>query len=252
MGAAYDSYDYLSYWLGRGYEHKSEVFAIRELLKKIKSANTILEIGAGFGRHVPTYNFRAKKVIISDPSSKLLKIAREVYKDKKKYKFIHSSLENLPQKVRPKSVDLIVMIRVIHHIEDIDFAISTIGRLLKNRGYVILEFPNKRNLKRTLREVFLGNITYPLDIFPTDLRSKRSLKRKMLPFLNYHPDKVKDLLDEYEFDTIETRSVSNMRSSFLKRLFSTDTLLYIERFFQKPLSLLYFGPSIFVLARKRG
>ncbi len=252
MAAAYDTYDYLSYWLGRGYEHKSEVFAIREFLAKIKKIKTILEIGAGFGRLVPSYSFRAKKVIISDPSSKLLKIARETYKDKEKYKFIHSSLENLPQKLRPKSVDLAVLVRVMHHLKDLDLAFSAIKRVLSDRGYLILEFPNKRNLKRTFQEMIVGNFTYPLDIFPADLRSAKSLKKKFLPFFNYHPDKIKDLLREHDFEVLEVRSVSNMRSGPIKKIFSPDTLLFIEKMFQRPLSFLYFGPSIFVLTRKRG
>ena len=251
MAAAYDTYDYLSYWLGRGYEHRSEVYAIREFLSKIKKVKTILEIGAGFGRLVPSYSFRAKKVIISDPSSKLLKIARGTYKDRKKYKFIHSSLENLSQKLKPKSVDLAILVRVMHHLTDINLALHSVRRLLADYGYLILEFPNKRNLKRTFKEMFMGNFTYPLDIFPTDLRSPKSLKKKFLPFFNYHPDKVKTLLEEVGFDVLEVRSVSNMRSGPLKRIFAPDTLLSIERFFQKPLSLLNFGPSIFILARKR-
>lgn len=252
MAAAYDTYDYLSYWLGRGYEHKSEVFAIREFLAKIKKIKTILEIGAGFGRLVPSYSFRAKHVIISDPSSKLLKIARGTYKDKKKYKFIHSSLENISQRLKPRSVDLAILVRVMHHLTDLDLAFSNIKRLLSERGYLILEFPNKRNLKRTIRQMFVGNFTYPLDIFPSDLRSPKSLKKKYLPFFNYHPDKIKDLLEEHDFEVLEVRSVSNMRSGSLKKIFSPDTLLFIEKLFQKPLSFFYFGPSIFVLARKRG
>jgi ubiquinone/menaquinone biosynthesis C-methylase UbiE len=252
MAAAYDTYDYLSYWLGRDYEHKSEVFAIREFLTKIKRFKTVLEIGAGFGRLVPAYSFRAKRVIITDPSSKLLKIARESYRDKKKYKFIHSSLENLSQRLKPRSADLAVLVRVLHHLSDLDLTLSSIKRLLSERGYLILEFPNKRNLKRSLMEMVRGNFTYPLDILPTDLRSPKSLRKKTLPFLNYHPDKIKDLLEEYDFDVIEIRSVSNMRSGPLKKILSSDTLLSIEKIFQKPLSFFFFGPSIFVLARKRG
>lgn len=252
MAAAYDTYDYLSYWLGRGYEHKSEVYALKELLTKIKNIDTILEVGAGFGRLVPAYNYRAKKVIISDPSSKLLKVARETFKDKKKYKFIHSSLENLPQKLRAKSVDLLVLVRVIHHLTDLDLTFSIIKRLLADRGYLILEFPNKRNLKQIVRQMMKGNFTFASDIFPLDLRSKRSVKNKTLPFFNYHPDKIKDLLKEYDFDVVEIRSVSNIRSGPFKKIFASDTLLAIEKVFQKPLSFFFFGPSIFVLAQKKG
>jgi ubiquinone/menaquinone biosynthesis C-methylase UbiE len=251
MAAAYDTYDYVSYWLGRGYEHKAEVLAIRELIRKIKKIHTILEIGAGFGRLVDSYSFRAKRVIISDPSSKLLKIARDRFQDKKRYRFVHSSLENLPQRVRGGTADLILLIRVIHHLEDLEKSLATISRLLKRRGYLILEYPNKRNFKTVIAEFFKGNTTFSLDIFPKDLRSKRSLKKNTLPFFNYHPDKIEKLLEDNDFELLEKRSVSNLRSGPLKKFLSTDTLLGLEKVLQMPLAYFSFGPSIFLLARKR-
>lgn len=252
MPAAYDTYDYLSYWLGRGYEHKAEVLAIRELLTKIKKISTILEVGAGFGRHIPSYSFRAKKLIVSDPSGKLLKIARETYGKKKNIRFLHSTLENLPQKIRSGTPDLIIMIRVIHHLDDPEAAFAVIEKLLKKRGYLILEYPNKRNWKAVVKEFLVGNFTFPLDISSKDLRSARSVRRKTLPFLNYHPDKIEGLLIDHNFEIIDKISVSNLRSSPLKKLFSTNTLLSLEKTFQKLLSALSFGPSIFLLARKKG
>ena len=39
------------------------------------------------------------------------------------------------------------MIRVLHHIEDIDNAFVNVSNLLKEKGYFILEFPNKTHLK---------------------------------------------------------------------------------------------------------
>jgi len=104
MAAAYDTFDYPSYWIGREYEHRSEVIALKAFLSKIKRIKTILEIGAGFGRLAPIYSYRAKRVILSDPSSKTLKVARNAFKDKKNFRFIHSSLENIPNKLRASSL----------------------------------------------------------------------------------------------------------------------------------------------------
>ena len=251
MAAAYDTYDYLSYWLGRGYEHKAEVAAVKDLLAKIKSLKTILEVGAGFGRLVGSYSFRAKKVIITDQSSKLLKIARDRFPDKK-YKFIHSSIENLPVRVRSGTIDLVVMVRVIHHIGKLDESIEIVRRMLKNKGYFILEYPNKRNLKAVLIEFFQGNFTFFSDILTKDLRSKRSLRLNALPFFNYHPHRIEKLLIDHNFEILEKRSVSNLRSSPLKKALSTHTLISIEKMLQKPLSYLSVGPSMFILARKMG
>jgi ubiquinone/menaquinone biosynthesis C-methylase UbiE len=250
MPAAYDTYDYPAYWIGRDYEHESEVLAIRAFLEKIPRIRTILEVGAGFGRLVPAYAFRAKKIILSDPSSKLLKICKLSYPEEN-FGFVQTCAEKLAKRVRSKSVDLAVCVRVVHHVEEIDELIENICRVLKDKGYLILEFANKKHLKATILQILKGNFTFPIDIFPSDKRSPRSIKRNTLPFLNYHPDEIKRKLIECDFRIVETRSVSNIRSPFLKKYFSTEFLISLERVLQVPLSYLNFGPSVFILAQKR-
>ena len=251
MAAAYDTFDYPSYWIGREYEHKSEVLALRAFLSKIKSIKTILEIGAGFGRLTPTYAYRAKKIILSDPSSRTLKVARTAFKDKKNIKYIHSSLENLPKKLRNGSIDLIIMVRVVHHLEDIDNGFKIVNKLLAPGGYFIFEFANKKHIKATIRHILKGNFSFSRDFSTTDIRSQKSIKKGTIPFLNYHPEKIKSLLRNYGFEVIEKRSVSNIRSSPLKNVFATELLLSLEKLFQRPFSVFDFGPSIFILAKKK-
>jgi ubiquinone/menaquinone biosynthesis C-methylase UbiE len=252
MSAAYDTFDYPGYWIGRDYEHKSEIIALRAFLQKIKKIKKILEIGAGFGRLMPSYAFRAKNIILTDPSAKTLKIARDAFRRKKNVRFIHSSLENLPSKIRSSSVNLVIMIRVAHHVKDIDMAFRVVHRMIVPNGYFIFEFANKKHIKARLKAFFKGDYSLLKDLTSKDLRSQRSIKKGTLPFLNYHPDKIKEVLENYGFEVIEERSVSNIRSTFLKRIFSTELLVYVERFLQKPFSYIDFGPSIFILAQKRG
>jgi ubiquinone/menaquinone biosynthesis C-methylase UbiE len=252
MSAAYDSFDYPAYWIGRGYEHKSEILAIRAFLNRIKKIKTILEIGAGFGRIVSHYSFRAKKIILSDSSSRALKMARETFKSKHNFKYIHSSLENLPTKVRSSTIDLIILVRVLHHIRDISLAFKIMNKMLKPGGYLLFEFANKKHIKATFNHILKGNFSFIIDRATTDIRSKKAIKMNALPFLNYHPEKIKSVLDEFGFEVIEKRSVSNIRNTFLKRVFSTDILLFFEKRLQVPFSYFDFGPSIFVLARKKG
>jgi len=251
MAAAYDTYDYPSYWEGREYEHFSEVHALRSLLSNIPKVDSVIEIGAGFGRLTPIYGFRAKRVILTDPSAKLLKMARKTNPDKK-IKLIQSKIENLDDKVRAKSADLVICVRVLHHVEDLDKAITGIERLMKKRSYLILEFPNKRHAKASVSEALKGNITYSHDIFPKDIRSERSKKANTLPFINYHPDVVFETLEKHDINIIEKRSVSNIRNSFIKKHIPLEALLFLEKIVQKPLSPICFGPSIFVLGQKKG
>lgn len=251
MAAHYDTYDYPSYWIGREYEHESEVLALKSLLDKIRKIDTILEIGAGFGRLTPTYLYRARKIIISDPSTRLLGIARDKYRGKKNVKIVQSRAENLTEKLPGSSADLIIMVRVLHHLEDTGNFLEAARKLLKPNGYLILEFANKNHIKATLREFLKGNITFPLDIFTKDLSTKKSAKRKSLPFQNFHPDLIRHKLEEKGFEIKEGRSVSNIRSPFLKRILPCESLLSLEKFLQKPLYYINFGPSVFLLAQKK-
>src|SRR3989304_8985103 len=147
MAAHYDTYDYPNYWIGRDYENGSELIALKEFLTKIPKIGTIGEIGAGFGRLTPTYFYRAKKAILTDPSGKLLKIAREEFSDKNNVHILQAGIEALDGKIRGGSADLVIMVRGLHHITDLDPALSTVNRILTPNGYFILEFPNKINFK---------------------------------------------------------------------------------------------------------
>lgn len=250
MPAAYDTYDYPSYWDNREYEHKAEYYAIKTLLNKIPHIKTIIEIGAGYGRLFSSFSYRAKKIILSDPSASSLSLARKKIRNNKKAIFIQSSLENLPNQLRGGTSDLVIMVRVLHHIEDTQEAFKIVAKLLKDNGYFILEFANKSHIKATLKEFYKGNITFPLDIFPIDKRSKKTKKGKTLPFINYHPDEITEQLKNAGFVVVEKLSVSNIRSTFIKKIIATSTLVDIEKVLQKPLSHINFGPSIFILAKK--
>lgn len=254
MTAHYDDYDYPSYWIGRDYEHKSETIAIKSLLGEVENIKSILEIGAGYGRLLPTFLYRSKKIFLSDPSAKLLSIARKNINIKHlntRVFLIQSNIEKLKNKLKRKKFDLIIMVRVIHHIHDLDTTFDTISSHLNDRGYFLFEFPNKRHFKAIMCEFFKGNFTYPIDIFPKDLTTKKNLDKKTLPFINYHPDIILEKLKNHGFELVDSKSVSNLRSTFFKNIFPLSTLLSWENKLQDILSLIYFGPSIFLLLRKK-
>lgn len=251
MTAHYDTYDYSSYWEKRDYEHESEIIALKALLLKINKVDSILDIGAGYGRLTQTYLHRGKKIILTDPSINNLSLAKNKFKDNKKIKYIQSKVETLKDKIKSKSIDLAIMIRVIHHLEKPEEVFRIINKLIKPGGYFILEFANKSHGKAVFKELFKGNLTFLLDIFPKDMRSSRSIKKKTIPFTNYHPDSIIKMLSDSGFKIIDKRSVSNIRSTKIKNSISLSSLLKIEELLQKPLSYINFGPSIFILARKK-
>ncbi len=250
MPAHYDKFDYPSYWQDRVYEHKAEVIAISSFLAKIKTVTSLLEVGAGYGRLTSSYFHRAKKIILTDPSAKLLSIAKDE-RHSNKLHFVHCSVEKLCNKVKNNAIDLIIMVRVLHHINDIKATFDTVHSVLKPRGYFILEFANKLHLKSVLKELLKGNFTVFYDIFPKDVRSRKSIKKHTIGFKNYHPGYILDILENCGFEIIEIRSVSNVRSTFLKKYIPVEVLCSIEKYFQTILSHIYFGPSTFVLVRKK-
>ncbi|HWA51812.1 MAG TPA: methyltransferase domain-containing protein [Patescibacteria group bacterium] len=252
MSAFYDSYDYSAYWQGREYEHQAEIIAISEFLKKIKHINRAIEIGGGFGRLLPFYVYRTKTSFLTEPSSKLLALAKKNNKNFKNVKYLQSTLDNLGKRVRKNSFDLVLMIRVMHHMGNPDKTFAEISNLISSDGYLILEFANKIHFKNVVEHVIKKDFTFWGDTTTIDVRSKKSKRNKTIAFLNYHPNVIKEKLKENNFEIIEIRSVSNIRSSWAKTHLPRTFLLEIEKLLQIPFSYFYFGPSIFVLAKKKG
>lgn len=257
--AHYDSYNYPAYWLKRDYEHSSEVLALREFLKFIPKFRKVIDVGAGFGRLTPYYGFRSKRIVLLDPSKKLLSEAksrlennRETYHlEKKKIEYVAGKVEDLKKTFTKSEFDLALMVRVMHHVTEPGEPIKALSSIIAPGGYLILEFANKIHGKALLTNILHGNFTFPIDIFPISKLTKRNKDGECIPFFNYHPDVIKDLLAKNGFKVLETRSVSNVRSPILKKYLPIDLLMWLEKILQKPLSFVNFGPSIFILARKK-
>lgn len=249
MAAHYDTFDYPAYWKEREYEHKSEILAISQFLENIKEINSVIDIGGGYGRLIPTYAHRAKKITVTDPSKKLLSLAKKSHTDNKII-FLQSKLENLKPKLKSKKFDLALIIRVLHHIKNPEEALKVASSILKPGGYLILEFPNKLHGKAQLINFIKGNFTFPIDISPIDIRSKKNIKKNTITFQNYHPDTINKCLQENGFTILEKHSVSNIRSNLAKIHLPINFLISLERLLQKPLAKINFGPSIFILAQK--
>lgn len=252
MGAYYDTYDYTSYWNEREYEHESEVISLKSLLNQIPEVSKALEIGGGFGRLVPHFSYRAKSVTLTEPSAKLLSLAKDRLSNLNNVVFVQSTLENLIKKFRKNSFDLVVMIRVMHHLPNHKQVFATINSLTAPNGYLIIEFANKIHFKAAASQVLKGNFKYITNPETLDIRSEKSKKQKTIAFVNYHPIVITKGLEEAGFKVLDIRSVSNIRSPFVKKYIPKSVLLGLEKLLQKPLSYIYFGPSIFILAQKRG
>ena len=247
-----NKFEYRDYWHGRKYENDSEIIALKRFFSKIDksvklSKLSLLDIGAGFGRLASFYLPKVKSAVLLEPSKKLSKQARENLKKYNNFNLISDSIE---QKSFLKGrFDIVLMIRVVHHLESPKEAFRKINSLLVPGGYLILEYPNKIHFKN-LFLCFFGRCSSLLALERIDRRSAEEIKSHSIPFYNYHPFWIGRELKKNCFELIEKRSVSNLRSSLLKKIIPYFFLIQVEKLAQKTLSVLWFGPSVFVLARK--
>lgn len=244
--AYYDDteFDYDQFWAGRQYEHESELLALGKLVgnRKLKVA---VDVGGGFGRLAQWLAARNQKVYLIEPSVKMRNLAK---KHLKKYPqvFIRSGTAqdtNLPS----RCANLVVMVRVLHHLPKVAAALVEARRILKPRGLLVLEFANSLHLLARVRSWLTGQPVMPGSV---ERRRAENIAAGTIPFVNHHPVAMQKQLTRLGYKVVQILSVSNFRLPFLKKIIPFSILLVLESTFQSRFSSFYFGPSIFVLAQR--
>jgi len=248
MPAPYDLYDYLSYWENRSYEDKSERTAIERFFKKIPQKKKLIDIGGGFGRLSSLYAHQFEKCVVLDPSEKNLDTGRRIYSKYANVTFAQGTLPVLH--FDEGQFETALMVRVAHHIKELTPSFVEVFRILNKDGFFILEFANKNHFLAVLKAFFKLDFKYLSDLSYVEKRSQKSIKENKITFVNHHPKKVLNDLKKSGFEIIELLSVSNFRNRVIKKIVPSFFLLRLEKITQKPLSKIFFGPSIFVLAKK--
>lgn len=238
----YNGYDYKKiFWedADREYEDQADRMAIRKLLPK--RMEKFADIGGGYGRLANVYLKRARKVYLFDYSKTELEQAKEIYGDKIETKA--GDIYKLPFK--DNELDGLMMVRVTHHLEDMDKAMSELYRVLKPGGVAVIEVANKRTLPKMVRYVTGRSKVNPFD--------KKVANYKEIGengFYNYHPKYVEEIFAKTGFKTERVLSVSNFRSGALKKVFGTNRLVKMEKSAQQLLAPIRFAPSIYYKLRK--
>jgi len=233
------NYDYTRYWEGRDYEHTAEFIALKKLLpKNIDSSKNVIDIGGGFGRLIPIFKDYFGSITVFDCSQRLLDLAKETGKQLGiNVKTIQCDVYKLAS-CSTEKFDYAAMIRVSHHLDDLQSVFEQIYGALNDNGVFILEIANKMHFKSVLLNLFKGNLKY-------FSRDSVSVATKDVTFLNHHPKEIEKMLKEAGFKIEKKLSVSNFRVSFVTRYFPVKILLRFENLTQGILSYFYFGPSIF-------
>ncbi len=234
---------YPKYWARREYEHQSDLIALSKLLPK--DTQRAIEIGGGFGRLTQKIAESTKKITLIEPSIRLRNMAKKYLGNIKGVQIISGRAETTS--IRSESADLVILVRLLHHIPNPLPALQEAFRIIKPNGYLILEFANSTNFKAKLRSIVFGQ---PIVFSPLEKRSNANIRKKTIPFVNHHPQTIEKYLHRVGFEIKTSLSVSNLRLHILKKVIPLRLLLILESFFQTKLSSLYFGPSIYMLAKK--
>lgn len=240
------THNYQDYWLGRDYEHAAEELAISRLLKKKRFKHAV-DVGGGYGRLSKYLTAFADQVTLAEPSKQQLDIARTFLKDVKNVD--QKLLKASDLKFGDNEVDLVMIVRVLHHIPDPGAEFREISRILKPGGTFLLEFANSAH---GLNQVRFAMKRRRVPRKPINARQEeRSSGERNIPFVNHHPKTIIKMLDEAGFEVESVLSGSNLRSATLKKLLGKKTLIGLEKILQPTLAPFYFGPSVWLRLKKK-
>src|SRR6185369_15033629 len=143
-------HNYLHYWDGRDYENAAEEMAIKRLLEG-KHFKRAADIGGGFGRLCLLLEKYADKVPLTDPSQQQLDIGADYLKDHPEVDRKIMQVDDL--KFKNGELDLLTMIRVMHHLPDPTAGFAEIARVLSKDGYAIIEVANYMHGRNRLKHL---------------------------------------------------------------------------------------------------
>jgi ubiquinone/menaquinone biosynthesis C-methylase UbiE/uncharacterized protein YbaR (Trm112 family) len=222
------------FWEGQGreYEDLAERIALRHLLPP--TGRRLIDVGGGFGRLSEFYH-GYEQVILLDYSRSLLRQAQSRLGRSGHIVYVAASFYSMP--FVDGAFDASMMVRVIHHVEEVPTLLAEMGRILADGGTYVLEFASKRHLKAILRYTLRRQPWNPFDPAPYEFVEMN---------YDFHPHWMRDRLTEAMFHVKHTRTVSHFRLPLLKKLIPAPTLAALDGLCQPTGACWQLTPSVFV------
>ena len=234
----YEGSDYRTrFWEGQGrdYEDWVERVALRRLMPA--SGDTLIEIGAGFGRLADEYS-GYQQVVLFDYSRTLLREAQAHLGTDPRFIYVAGSWYQMP--FVDGLFQTITQIRTIHHAADVPALFTELARIARPGGQYILEFANKHNLKAILRYLLRRQNWSPFTRDPIEFAELN---------FDFHPTWIQQQLRQAGFSPGAMRTVSHFRLAPLKKLIPIHLLVALDRLAQPTGQWWQLSPSVFVQAR---
>lgn len=135
--------------------HYDWISLLNSYSQYVKKRHTVLEIGASSIERTKDLAMLCHRLI----GVELLPEKKP--KDFENVKYIAGDWQNLSDFIRPKSIDIAISSHVIEHVQNDLKAINELYTVLKPKGIVLLNTPNRKRLTRTVIEKFSGARKFP-------------------------------------------------------------------------------------------
>jgi ubiquinone/menaquinone biosynthesis C-methylase UbiE len=231
----YEGSDYRTrFWGGgeRSYEDRAERHALRRLLPP--RGQTLIDIGAGFGRLADEYGGYGR-VVLFDFSRSLLREAQAALGADPRFLFVAGNWYQMP--FVAGLFDSLVQVRTIHHAADVPALFAQLARIAAPGAAYVLEFANKRHLKAIARYALGRQELSPYDPEPAEFAALN---------FDFHPRWMRRRLEEAGFRPGRTLAVSYFRHPFLKRFAPAALLAAADRLLQPTGRWAQLSPSVFM------
>ena len=235
-GSRYSS----EFWTqARTYEDAVERIALQALLPP--RGETLMEIGAGFGRLAEMYSGYKTVVLLDYAHTQLSQAVERLGPGgaggDPRYLYVQANFYHLP--FVASRFDTVTMIRTLHHATDAAAVLRGVSEALAPKGAFVLEFANKRNVKAIIRYLLRRQRWSPFDRAPVEFVDLN---------FDFHPKWIWDQLARADLRRDAIRTVSHYRIGALKRWVPHRILVAMDAMAQPTGPLWQFSPSVFVRA----
>ncbi|GIK58242.1 MAG: class I SAM-dependent methyltransferase [Chloroflexi bacterium] len=231
----YEGSDYRTrFWEGQGrdYEDQVERIALRRLMPP--TGETLIEIGAGYGRLANEYH-GYNQVVLFDYSRSLLREAKAHLGDDPRFLYVAGNWYNMP--FVDGLFSTMVQIRTLHHAADVPALFHELARIARPHGRYILEFANKKNLKAIARYAARRQDWSPFTPEPVEFAALN---------FDFHPQWIRQQLLAVGFAPQRALTVSHYRFAPLKKTVPTGLLVKLDALAQRTGNWWQLSPSVFL------